>query len=146
MRSFRRGSMRATSRSERDWTLLLLKGQRSSSRSISTAISIQALTGLKSGLTPKLHRPGLSRNPLAGRVAQSQAPLLKNPNPVSLRMSEWDGKSGIPGVVYSGHDSPWTPEEEGKIYVLEHASDTRLMPAALSEVAHLSNAIQESAF
>jgi len=83
---------------------------------------------------------------LAGRVAQSQAPLLKNPNPVSLRMSEWDGKSGIPGVVYSGHDNPWTPEEEGKIYVLEHASDTRLMPAALSEVAHLSNATQESAF
>ena len=43
--------------------IAIAKGQRSSSRSISTAISIQAFTGLKSGLTPKLHRPGLSRNP-----------------------------------------------------------------------------------
>lgn len=80
---------------------------------------------------------------LAGLVARDQAPLLINPNPVILRMSTWSGRSGIPGVVYSGHDDPWNPK---KIDVLEHASDNGPMPAALSEVAHLSNEAQEAAF
>src|SRR5207247_10401704 len=92
MRSFRRGSMTATSRSERDWTLLLAKGA-------AIFVSIH----LNSNINPSFNWTEVwvdaevtstraQSESLAGRVAQSQAPLLKNPNPVSLRMSEWDGK------------------------------------------------------